>query len=657
MDRIATRLVFLIALAALMALASCSGSGTRDAGIDSGTDSGIDAADGFVDDAGDDVADSQGDDGGVDAGDNGDLSGDSDFDAGGDPGLTNECPSDENFCTDEITRRFCADTPQGRRWREEICADGKGCLQGECVAGACADACNLGESQGGKSCELFDLNGAAWVTPDPVGSMHDRARAYEMWLRRDGLYFGGVSNAIYSDPPDYTNVVYHGGMGDSSIWTGTYLAAEALRLMATGSADARRQTIELVNTLHLWFNVSGDPGVLARWVAPAGQSSNTELDCSDPDHHCGIDYEGNAYDYLGDISRDQYQGVMLGYAWAYQALGEQDEQTRALIRDDIVELVQELMRERTVPLQITWNGTDWPVRQVNVRFVVLCTREMTAEGAIHFDLDTSDFTNSKISGFQEFMPNWGDMISQVPGFGAFANIPRAGSAVMLASFFRVAMEVTDGIPGYEAEYSAFRDYYYNNPPATGDNVGYWIDVAKTWSYNDNCGGSYYANNIAMEPMFNLARLEDDAPTRLRILDEVLGAKMWPEHEHTKNCFFFYIYTAADPVAYAGAATIAGQQLAGFPPPPRVRVPVDLRADSRYLPHQSGCDNQTTRDKSADVAERVVSDFIWQRNPWQLFDEGTPQLTYPGVDYLVAYWLGRYLGQLQDDTPGRCLAWH
>lgn len=668
---------FLVMVMGLGVLSSCSGSSPQDAGADSGFDAGMDGGDINGEDAGDQSADEAADDGGMDAGDiqadtdttDGDVQADGDSqadgdeesdggDAGGDSAQTDECPDGEAYCTDQLTRRFCAATPQGLRWQDETCDSGYGCLQGECVAGACSDTCNLGDQNDGKSCELFDMDSGSWVSPDPLASMHDRARAYEMWLRRDGLYFGGVSNAIYSDPPNYTNVISHGGMGDSAIWTGTYLGAEALRLMATGSADARQQVIQLVNTLHLWFNVSGDPGVLARWVAPAGQSSNTELDCSDPYHHCGIVYDGQAYDYLGDISRDQYQGVMLGYALAYQALGAQDEQTRALIRQDVVELVQELMKERTMPLQITVNGTDWPLMHVNVRFVVLCTREMTDQDAAHFDLDTGTITDSKMSGFQEFMPNWGDMISQLPGFGAFTNIPRAGSAIMLASFFRVAMEVTEGIPGYETEYAAFTDYYLNNPPETGDNIDHWMDIAvNTWSYTDNCGDKYYGNNITMEPLFNLLRLESDQLILDRILNDLVAAKMWPNYEYTKSSFFFYIFAAADPLTYDSAATVAGEQLAGFPPPPRVRVPVDLRNDPRYQPHQSGCDNQTTRDKSVDVSERVVSDFLWQRMPWGLYDEGVPQLTFPGVDYLVAYWLGRYLNRLPDDSEGRCLAWH
>ena len=58
----------------------------------------------------------------------------------------------------------------------------------------------------------------------------------------------------------------------------------------------------------------------------------------------------------------------------------------------------------------------------------------------------------------------------------------------------------------------------------------------------------------------------------------------------------------------------------------------------------------------DVGERVVSDFIWQRNPWGLYDTGNPAVTYPGIDYLAAYWMGRFNGHLGDDTPGLCLAW-
>jgi hypothetical protein len=322
----------------------------------------------------------------------------------------------------------------------------------------------------------------------------------------------------------------------------------------------------------------------------------------------------------------------------------------------VVEFVQELMRERTVPLLLTWNGQDIGPFNVNARFIVLCTREMT-DGAIHIVLDTGNFDNSEMNGFQEFQPDLADMISQIPGFGWVTVAHRPDSAIMLPSFFKVAMLVTEGVPGYETQNAAFIDYYLNNPIEQGGNVDDWLAVADGWSYRDDCGGGYYANNIAMQPMHNWARLEDDPTILGRIRSEVLEPRMWPEHEHTKNPFFFYIYGANWPGLDPAVITIASTQLAQFPSPPRVNVNVDLRSDPRYQPHESGCTDQTTRDKAVDVGERVVSDFIWQRNPWGLYNIGSPALTFPGVDYLLAYWMGRYYGFITDDTPGKCLAWH
>jgi len=34
----------------------------------------------------------------------------------------------------------------------------------------------------------------------------------------------------------------------------------------------------------------------------------------------------------------------------------------------------------------------------------------------------------------------------------------------------------------------------------------------------------------------------------------------------------------------------------------------------------------------------------------------PRLVYSGADYLLAYWLGRANGYLDDDAPGTCTRW-
>jgi hypothetical protein len=139
-------------------------------------------------------------------------------------------------------------------------------------------------------------------------------------------------------------------------------------------------------------------------------------------------------------------------------------------------------------------------------------------------------------------------------------------------------------------------------------------------------------------------------------DQILGQKMWPVFSTTKNSFFSYIYAAnassPDPAVATGAKT----QLAQFPPPPRVLKAVDLRNDPRYVPHDPNCADQTSHTSAVDVGERPVGDFLWQRAPWGLYDPGDPAQAEPGVDYLVAYWMGRAHALLDDDTPSSCMRW-
>ncbi|MBW2529778.1 MAG: hypothetical protein JRI23_36715 [Deltaproteobacteria bacterium] len=588
---------------------------------------------------------------------------------GGGGGVAGGCTLGDQFCVSHDSRRFCAAGPNGNEFSEETCADGSGCVQGECVVGACSDECRLGDSSSGQTCELYDMGSDSWVSPDATGSLHDRAREYTMWLRRDGMAFGGVGNARYSDPPTYSNIVSLGGVGDSAIWTGTYLASEALRLQATGAADARANVIDAVETLHLWFNVAGDPGLLSRFAKPSDQSTSFvigDIDCAISQVFCGVDYQGTAYDYNGHISRDQYQGVMLGYSLAYEALSADDEATRALIRDDVVEFVEELMLDRTVPIRVTINGTTLPQFSAQMRFVVLASREMD-NGAVQLILDTNNTDDADMLGFQEFMPNLGDLVSQIPGFGWLSYVPRSDSGVMLSSFFRVAMQVTEGVEGFESQHAAFVDYYLNHA-LPGGNVSHWLEIAKTNNPDEQCGDGYYANNIIMEPMYNLARLETDAGRLATIRNDVLGGWLWAKLHSTKNTFFSFIYAGNVPGHDPNVVTSAVDQLGGFPLPPRVKVARDLVGEvdgegvsysaAPYTPHVTGCSVLHCNHSTAvDVQHRAWGDFMWQRQPWSLSDSADPGLTAPGVDFLVAYWMGRHHGFIDDDTPARCLAWH
>src|SRR4029079_16238349 len=125
-----------------------------------------------------------------------------------------------------------------------------------------------------------------------------------------------------------------------------------------------------------------------------------DLNCADPRVHCNTPYAGKNYDVIGKISHDQYQGVMLWYALAYEALGEEDAAAKALIRDDVVEFVKELMKERQLPVKVTYQGLTIPVKTLTLRFIVTSAIEMN-NGAIDFDLTGSGGQDAAVKRFQE----------------------------------------------------------------------------------------------------------------------------------------------------------------------------------------------------------------------------------------------------------------
>src|SRR5262249_29901256 len=47
-----------------------------------------------------------------------------------------------------------------------------------------------------------------------------------------------------------------------------------------------------------------------------------------------------------------------------------------------------------------------------------------------------------------------------------------------------------------------------------------------------------------------------------------------------------------------------------------------------------------------VAERVNTDFLWQRSPFLLFGGGLGTIETAGIDYLLPYWMARKYGLTQ-----------
>lgn len=79
--------------------------------------------------------------------------------------------------------------------------------------------------------------------------------------------------------------------------------------------------------------------------------------------------------------------------------------------------------------------------------------------------------------------------------------------------------------------------------------------------------------------------------------------------------------------------------------PRRDVWTDLRP---VYPACGGDDNRGC--ETVPVAERVPTDFIWQRSPFQLWGGLYGTIENAGIDYLLPYWMARFHGVIAPDPP-------
>ncbi len=155
-------------------------------------------------------------------------------------------------------------------------------------------------------------------------------------------------------------------------------------------------------------------------------------------------------------------------------------------------------------------------------------------------------------------------------------------------------------------------------------------------------GSYFPNNLQFASYYVLATLET-APERKKKL-EAAFRELWRESQDHLNAYFALLYLSAtgDRTNVVARATAEGM-LADFPAAPRWDHRVDQagRADLDHIK----VNNAAWSKFALFVSERPPNDFLWQRSPCQLSGGNDAPLEYPGLDFLLPYWLGRYAGLL------------
>lgn len=182
------------------------------------------------------------------------------------------------------------------------------------------------------------------LTQAVSGPLRDKAVEYDRWnVLHHHPFYGGILGVLFSDEAHTVPVDYR-DTEDSCIWTGTYLGSQAFRYMVTHEETAKENIKATVKTLHRFLRVTGKKGYIARFTAI--NTAVTHNDCKRSGKCREVtsgEFKGDYWE--GNTSKDQYSGWFFGMILAYEALGDVEVETKKLIKDDIVEVVDQLISD------------------------------------------------------------------------------------------------------------------------------------------------------------------------------------------------------------------------------------------------------------------------------------------------------------------------
>jgi len=409
--------------------------------------------------------------------------------------------------------------------------------------------------------------------------------AYEAWFNEFHVSPYGGTGYVYFDEPDSYGITGY-SFGDSTIWTGAYLAAEAFRYAVTGSSAAKANAIRTVHALDAHLKITQVPGFIARFGGPDASPWNA--------HYVGHDryvlgtgeWEGSFW--LNNTSRDQYTGWFFGMALAYDLID--DEPTREMIRRDVQEVIDDIQRDRY--WIIGENGLPTDAGPNVIAIMRLCWHLVAAHV-----LDNETYR-------RRYLDRWDQDRNEI-------------------------------------EISSFS----------------WLN-----KYDE-----YYGLNLSHMTYFNLWRLETD-PDRRAVYLDAFHKQIRPVVEFTHNVFFDEIYLANCERAgecreYKATLEDLQAQILDFQDPPVREVPIEIpelpldpvsvflsdlidALDLRWL---IDIEPQTLEPRP--VKHRCPRSFMWQKSPYNIdCPGGDGTEVYPGIDYMLAYWMGRYYNLIEPGNP-------
>ena len=368
----------------------------------------------------------------------------------------------------------------------------------------------------------------------PARAAEADALAISAGIQAKHLPFGTVLDPIYVSAAG-SEVTGYTRCGDSALWTGTYLAAEAFRYKVTQSADALNNVKTALAGLKALTDVTGD-NRLARCMMRADSPFTAGIVREESTHTIT---QNAPWIWVGDTSRDQVVGAFFGLAAAYD-----------LVDDD---------------------GVKKAAAELATRLIGFVSRHQWSPN--------DDIENTFLLRPEELQ-----MLLQVARHVDPANTVSGPFLVL--------------------------------PVKTGVSV----DVQSL--------DAYFKFNLDYLSFYNLVRLQDEGDNRsaYQIVRDYTAAH--------RNAFFNVVDRAlrgADSARDAETRLLLDQWLQR----PKRDAFVDVTKTVQVCGTRA-CD-------VVPVPLRPPTDFLWQRDPFQLSGGGSGLIEGAGIDYILPYWMGRYYG--------------
>ena len=368
----------------------------------------------------------------------------------------------------------------------------------------------------------------------PARAAEADALAISAGIQAKHLPFGTVLDPIYVSAAG-SEVTGYTRCGDSALWTGTYLAAEAFRYKVTQSADALINVKTALAGLKALTDVTGD-NRLARCMMRADSPFTAGIVREESIHTIT---QNAPWIWVGDTSRDQVVGAFFGLAAAYD-----------LVDDD---------------------GVKKAAAELATRLIGFVSRHQWSPN--------DDIENTFLLRPEELQ-----MLLQVARHVDPANTVSGPFLVL--------------------------------PVKTGVSV----DVQSL--------DAYFKFNLDYLSFYNLVRLQDEGDNRsaYQIVRDYTAAH--------RNAFFNVVDRAlrgADSARDAETRLLLDQWLQR----PKRDAFVDVTKTVQVCGTRA-CD-------VVPVPLRPPTDFLWQRDPFQLSGGGSGLIEGAGIDYILPYWMGRYYG--------------